>query len=396
MDSRANATVMRKVKDNLHGSVFTQIVWVIEKLGVSRYWNIPQAQLELTYLPTKQKIVFRGADDPEKLKSSKFVRGYCKYVWYEELTGFSGIEEIRSINQSLLRGGKQFVVFYSYNPPKSINNWVNLESQLERPDRVIHHSDYRSVPKEWLGETFTTEAEHLKEINPESYEHEYLGKVTGTGGEVFRNIKLREITGEEIDGFKVIHRGLDFGYAVDPLCYGVVAYDKKYKRLYIFHEIYKVGMSNYSLYLEIKEENKLNESILADSAEPKSINELNQYGLRVSGVKKGKDSVNYGIKFLQDLEEIVIDPKRCPETAKEFTNYELEKDAFGKFKDGFPDKNNHTIDMVRYAMNYECIKHRKERVENKMALSYNFDFEKPLTSAIGGVITEDFFKKGLF
>jgi phage terminase large subunit len=165
---------------------------------------------------------------------------------------------------------------------------------------------------------------------------------------------------EEIEEFECIKRGIDFGYAIDPFSYLVMNYDRKHKRLFIYHEVYKVGLSNYQAYEEIKKENKNNGPIIAESAEPKSINELNQYGLRVSAVKKGPDSIEYGIKFLQSLESIIIDDTRCPETAREFLNYELEKDSNGNFKAKYPDRNNHSIDATRYALNYECMKHREE------------------------------------
>lgn len=359
-DPHANTVVLRKVKDTLKDSVFEQLCWAIEVLGVSHYWHVPEAMLVLTYIPTGQKIIFRGADKPKKIKSIKFSKGYCKFIWYEEVDEFNGMEEIRMINQSLMRGGEKFTVFYSYNPPKSSNNWVNAEVQLTRKDRLFHHSNYLTVPKEWLGEQFIVEAEHLKETKPISYQHEYLGEVTGTGGEVFDNVSIRTITDDEIAEFWNIKRGLDFGYAIDPLAYGVMHYDRKKKRLYIFHELYKVGMSNHAAYQEIKKENANNEMVLADSAEPKSIHELRQYGLKVRGVKKGPDSVEYGIKFLQSLEEIIIDDIRCPNTAHEFLTYELEKDANGNFKAKFPDKNNHAIDMTRYALNDEAMKWKEE------------------------------------
>jgi phage terminase large subunit len=162
--------------------------------------------------------------------------------------------------------------------------------------------------------------------------------------------------------FHNIKRGLDFGYAIDPLSYNVVHYDRKKKRLYIFHELYKVGLSNYSAYHDyIKHENKNNEMVLGDSAEPKSLHELRQYGLKVRGVKKGPDSVEYGIKFLQSLEAIIIDDIRCPETAREFLTYELDKDANGNFKAAYPDRNNHSIDAVRYALNDEAMKFKEEQ-----------------------------------
>ncbi|MGM7719432.1 PBSX family phage terminase large subunit [Metabacillus sp. Hm71] len=360
-DPNANAVALRKVKDTLKDSVYEQLSWAIEKLGVDHYWHKSISPLGLTYKPTGQKIIFRGADNPKKIKSIKFSRGYCKFIWYEEVDEFVGMEEIRMINQSLMRGGKKFTVFYSYNPPKSSNNWVNAEVVLTREDRLFHHSNYLTVPREWLGEQFIVEAEHLKETKLNSYRHEYLGEVTGTGGEVFDNVKIRPITDDEIKEFWNIKRGLDFGYAIDPLAYGVMHYDRKKKRLYIFHELYKVGLSNRAAYNHIKEENIDNDLIKADSAEPKSINELRQYGLRIVGVKKGPDSVEYGIKFLQSLEEIIIDDTRCPHTAHEFLTYELEKDANGDFKAKFPDKNNHAIDMVRYALNDEAMKFKEHK-----------------------------------
>jgi phage terminase large subunit len=216
-DPNGNCVVLRKVKDTLKESVFDQLVWAIDVLNVSQYWHIPEAKLVLTYIPTGQQIRFRGADKPKKIKSMKFARGYCKYIWYEEVDEFNGMEEIRMINQSLMRGGEKFTVFYSYNPPKSANNWVNAEVQLTRDDRLFHHSNYLTVPKEWLGEQFIIEAEHLRDTKPTSYQHEYLGEVTGTGGEVFDNVRIRKISDEEIDEFHNIKRGLDFGYAIDPL-----------------------------------------------------------------------------------------------------------------------------------------------------------------------------------
>lgn len=354
-DPQANAVVLRKVKDTLRESVMDQIDWAITTLGMEDEWDIPEAKLVITYKPTGQEIRFRGADKPKKIKSMKFSRGYCKFIWYEELDEFTSAEEVRMINQSLMRGGPTFKVIYTYNPPKSANNWVNTEVQMTRHDRIAHHSDYTTVPREWLGEQFIVEAEHLRDTKLKAYEHEYLGIVTGTGGEVFDNVQIRPISDEEIEDFYTIRRGLDFGYSIDPVSYGVMHYDRKHKRLYIYYEFYKVRCSNLETYEVMHAENKKNEVIYADSAEPKSIAEINQYGLRLAGVKKGGDSIDYGIKHLQSLETIIIDDRRCPETAREFLAYELDKDAQGNWKSGYPDKNNHTIDMVRYAVNVEAM-----------------------------------------
>ncbi|MFE4569088.1 PBSX family phage terminase large subunit [Paenibacillus chitinolyticus] len=257
-DPNANAMVVRKVKITLRESVFEQLAWAIEKLGVFHLWEIPKAKLELIYLPTSQKILFRGADDPKKIKSAKVSKGYFKYVWFKEVDEFGGMEEIRTINQTLLRGGEKFVVFYSFNPQKSQRNWVNTEVTEQRSDRLVHHSTYLTVPPEWLRPQFIFEAEHLKKTKPESYRHEYLGEVVGTGGVVFTNLTFREITDEEISIFDRIRRGLDFGYAKDPAHYGVMHYDKTRRRLYIFHELHQVQLSNRKLAEHIKAENKSN------------------------------------------------------------------------------------------------------------------------------------------
>lgn len=354
-DQNANAVVLRKVGQTLQSSVYEQLQWAVEVLGVGQYWESKLSPLEMKYIADghENKIVFRGADKPKKIKSTKFRRGYCKYVWYEEVDEFGGMEEIRTINQSLLRGGSNFVVFYSYNPPQSQSNWVNEEVLEKRNDRLVHHSTYLTVPQEWLGEQFLIEAEHLKAVKPQAYQHEYMGEVTGTGGEVFTNLTIREITDDEIALFDHIARGIDWGYAADPFHYTVNHYDKTRRRLYIFYEIQMLKLSNRKAAELVKAENKRNKLIICDSAEPKSIAEMLGYNLKVLGAKKGADSVEYGIKWLQDLEEIVIDPIRCPNTAREFLEYELEKDANGNFKGHFPDKNNHSIDAVRYSREFD-------------------------------------------
>ena len=345
-----NAVVMRKNEKYLEASVFSQLIWAIDKLGVYQYWQVKKSPLELIYLPTGQQIIFRGADDPKKLKSTKFKKGYCRYIWYEEVDEFNGMEDIRMINQTLMRGGTKFDVFYSYNPPKSMNNWVNAEELEIRPDKLFSRSTYLTVPREWLGEQFFIEAEHLKKTKPREYENEYLGLATGTGGAVFDNVVIRKITDEEISRFDCIKDGIDFGYTIDPSVYIQNHYDRTRKRLYIFNEVYQVGLSNHKLY-ELIMQNKISRGqITADSAEPKSIDELNSYGqIYVYGAKKGADSVEYGIKWLQELEEIVIDNERCPNTAREFTMYEYERDKMGNFKAQYPDINNHSIDATRYS-----------------------------------------------
>lgn len=345
-----NAVGLRKVKDTLADSVYEQLEWAIDILGVTDEWKCTKSPLQITYLPTGQKILFRGADKPKKIKSTKVKKGYIKYIWYEELDEFYGSEEIRTINQSLMRGGNKFVVFYTYNPPKSSRSWVNQEAKTLKPGRKVHHSDYRNVPRSWLGEVFIVEAEHLRKTNEIAYRHEYLGEEVGTGLEVFTNVTLRKITDEEIKTFDRIKQGLDFGYAVDPVAFIKLHYDKTRRKLYLFYEFSGIQVSNRKLYKSIK--NHLGNVVtVADSAEPKSIAELKSYDMKIKGAKKGPDSVDYGIKFLSEhIEEIIIDPERCPRAAKEFINYSLETDRNGEVISEYPDKDNHTIDAVRYAL----------------------------------------------
>lgn len=342
-----HALCMRRYSNTLRESVFEQIQWAISALGVSHLWRSSVSPMRFTYV-TGQSILFRGVDDATKLKSIKAGKGYIKYLWMEEVNEFEGPEKLRSVLQSVMRGGEKFTCFYSFNPPKSARNWVNQYVQAPREDTLVHHSDYRSVPPQWLGETFLAEAEHLSRVKPEAYRHEYLGEVTGTGGEVFDNVTIRPIADDEIAQFDRIRRGIDWGYAADPFAYNVMHYDKTRRRLYIFYEIHKLRLSNRSAANLVMEEAR-GGKITCDSAEPKSIDEMRSYGLRVIGAKKGPDSVEYGIKWLQDLEEIIIDPVRCPETAKEFGSYELDRDKEGNFKAGYPDRDNHHIDAARYA-----------------------------------------------
>ncbi len=360
-----NAVAIRKVGTTVKDSIFEQLKWAIERLGVSHLWQVKLSPTELIY-KSGQRILFRGADDVAKLKSLKVAKGYIRYIWYEELAEFDGMEEIRSVNQSLMRGGAKFDVFYSYNPPINIQSWVNIEAKNERKDRYSHHGTYLDVPREWLGEQFFLEAEHLKNTHFNLYRHEYLGEAVGTGGEVFENLKLRSISDGEIGGFDSIRRGIDFGYAADPFVYVLCNFEAKRRRLWIFGEVFKRGLSNRRAYELIGELGNYCASVICDSAEPKSINELRSYGLNAVGARKGPDSIEYGIKFLQSLDEIVIDPKRCPETAREFSNYALERDKDGNFRDGYPDKNNHSIDAVRYALEFDSSARRGKIIERKI------------------------------
>ena len=366
-DPDANAACFRRVGNTLQESVYEQLLWAIDALGVSHLWKPSLSPLRITYLPTGQRIVFRGCDDPNKSKSIKLRRGYFKYIWYEERAEFEGDEDERKINQSLMRGGDHYVVFYSWNPPKSLNSWVNQDVLTVRDDTLCNHSTYLTVPKEWLGEQFFIEANELKKRKIMAYRHEYLGEAIGTGGKVFDNVILREIKPEEIAIFDKIRQGLDFGFAADPLAFLRMHYNKKQHRLYIYREIYQVNLKNREAVAKIKKINPENKIITADSEEPRSITTFNEMGLRLIGAKKGPGSVDFGMDYLSnEIDEIIIDPVTCPNAAREFSTYELERDKNGNFKGGYPDKDNHTIDACRYGLEDDMIQ-RKAKVRSKRA-----------------------------
>lgn len=352
LDEDVNCLALRKISATLKDSVYNQILWAIDIMGLNQYFKATVSPLEITYLPTNQKIFLRGADNPIKIKSIKPKKGYIGVVWFEELDQFKGEEEIRNILQSANRGGDKYWNFYSFNPPKSRDNWANIAIQDEREDKIVTHNTYLDVPVEWLGEQFVIEAEHLKKTKPFAYEHEYLGIATGTGGAVFENIEGRTIEDEEINTLDHFYYGIDFGFAVDEFAWCKMAYSRKKNTLWILDEIYQVRLSNARAVELIKEKLKDDVSILqvADSAEPKSIADFNERGLRVIGAKKGADSINRGFKWLQDLEKIIIDKRRTPNAFREFMNYEYDIDRNGNFISRYPDKNDHILSAVRYAM----------------------------------------------
>lgn len=344
-----HAVVLRKIGNTIKNSVYPQMQWGIDALGLTDKFRFKTSPHEITYKKTGQKILFFGVDDPQKIKSIKLPFGYVGVCWIEELDQFTGMEEIRNLNQSLLRGGPVFWEFCSFNPPKSQNNWVNEEKLFDDPDRLVHHSTYLGVPREWLGDRFFEDAEKLKARNETAYRHEYLGEVTGTGGAVFENVEDMAMSAELVGNFDRLYYGLDFGFAVDPLAYVAMYYDAKREDLYIFDELYRQKMTNSQAAKAIKL--RINGGrILADAAEPKSIAEMSDYGLRISGARKGPDSIDFGMRWLQNRAHIYIDKRRCPNTYKEFVAYEYDRNKDGQFISAYPDANNHSIDAVRYGL----------------------------------------------
>lgn len=363
----SNAIIFRKYASTMRESVFSQIAWALDELGVSHLWKGSVSPMQYTYIPTGAQIIFRGLDDSSKLKSIKPKHGNFRYVWFEEFAELNGMNFVRSVMQSVVRGQGDFTVFRSFNPPMSKANWANTFISMPDERAVTLHTNYLDIPPEWLGDSFIYEAERLRDINETAYRHEYLGEATGSGGEVFPNIVDRVITDDETNLLQYIYAGIDFGFAVDPCVFLRVAYDRKTESVYLLDEIYrkhlsnkefaelikskgydKAGMSSIDFFGSIQTfEEKQN--IICDSAEPKSIADLRTEELKAFPCKKYQGSVIYGIKWLQ-RRQIIIDPKRTPNAYREFTQYEYMQNKDGEFLSDVPDRDNHTIDACRYAL----------------------------------------------
>ncbi|MBQ6163703.1 MAG: PBSX family phage terminase large subunit [Clostridia bacterium] len=351
-DPTLHALAMRQVGATLRTSVYQQLLWAIGKLGLSAEFKCTVNPLQITRIETGQKIWFRGADDPDKIKSIKVPFGWIGVLWFEELDQFAGAEAVRKIEQSVIRGGDDAYIFKSFNPPRSAVNWANKYVTTPKEERLLCSSTYLDVPRRWLGNSFTEEAEFLKRANPDAYENEYLGVANGSGGSVFGNLELREITDDEIAAFDRIYCGVDWGWYPDPYAYSRVYYDPARLTLYVYDELRCLKKSNRETAQLLKSEHGVSEKqiVFCDSAEPKSVSEYKSCDIRAVPVKKYPGSVDYSMKWLQSLTSIVIDPKRCPAAAEEFSSYEYDRDRNGDILSGYPDKNNHSIDAVRYAL----------------------------------------------
>ena len=249
----SNAVVFRKVGNTLRESVFEQIAWGIAALGAIDMWTSSLSPMPCVYKPPGQKIIFRGLAKAKKTKSIKTSRGYFKYLWFEELDEFAGIEEIRTVQQSVLRGGSKFIVFKSFNPPISRSNWANVHVNEPREDSFRHKSDYLSVPEDWLGEQFIADAEHLKATNEKAYRHEYLGEPVGLGTNIFDMLKIREITDEEISRMERIYQGQDWGWYPDPKAFIRAAYNHNTETIYLLDELGGCKIRNSEMARQIQE-----------------------------------------------------------------------------------------------------------------------------------------------
>lgn len=351
-NDQMNAVVMRQVADTMRGSVYQQILWAIEALELTEEFHATVSPMEITRISTGQKIYFRGADDPGKVKSIKVPFGYIGILWLEELDQFAGPKSVRKIEQSVIRGGDVAYIFKSFNPPKTASNWANKDIKTPKNSRLVTESNYLQVPPKWLGKSFIEQAEFLKEISPDAYDNEYMGVANSSGGSVFDNVTIRAITDDEITQFDHVLNGVDWGWYPDPFAFIRVHYDPARLKLYIWQEYTCNKQSNRQTADKLIELGITgNDLITCDSAEEKSVGDYKSYGLLARPADKGPGSREYSFKWLQSLREIVIDNVRCPVAAQEFLDYEYERDKDDNVISGYPDGNDHCIDAVRYATN---------------------------------------------
>lgn len=287
-----NAVCIRKIDNTLEQSVYEQLKWAIAEQGVTHLFKFNKSPLRITYLPRGNYIVFRGAQDPERIKSLKDAQFPFAIGWIEELAEFKTEDEVKTITNSLLRGelddGLFYKFFYSYNPPKRKQSWVNkkYESQFQPSNTFVHASTYLDNP--YISKEFIAEAEATRERSQSRYDWEYLGKAIGSGVVPFDNLRFETITDEQVANFDNIRNGLDFGYATDPLAFVRWHYDKKKNGIYAIDEHYGQKISNRQAANWLKSRGYQSDRIGADNAEPKSIAELHgDFGIKhIFGVKK--------------------------------------------------------------------------------------------------------------
>lgn len=345
----SNALVVRKTFRTLKDSCFNQLLWAIHRLKVDRYWKGTVSPLELVYLPTGQKILFRGLDDPLKITSVTVDKGYLCFLWIEEAYEIMDEASFDTLDESV-RGEVPEPLFkqitLSFNPRNEHHRLKKRFFDVKDSDVLAITTNY--MCNEWLSASDKKVFERMKVNNPRRYQVAGLGNWGVVDGLVYENWEERDFALSDVKIYQSFF-GLDFGYTHDPTAFVVGFIDKDEKFIYIYDEFYQKHMSNEDIYKKIYEMGYSKEKIIADSAEPKSIDRLRTLGLsRIKPAKKGKDSIMNGISFIQEF-KIVIHP-RCVNFLTEISNYQWDSDKFGNKVNKPIDDFNHLQDALRYAM----------------------------------------------
>lgn len=357
-DPSLSALVMVKRQSDIRDSVWEQVLWAMGRLGVADEWVGTTRPYKLTRRSTGQVILFRGCDKAAKSKGLKAPGDtYFGVQWFEEVDQFSGMAEVRTVYQSATRGapeGSPFYRFHTYNPPRAKDSWANREAdrRLGAGMRVVT-SNYTDLPPGWLPEQTMADALVLKEADEEAYRHEWLGEAVGFGAEVFPRTQVRPLTeaeAEELEGAPRYY-GVDWGFSADPWAWVECAYVRRTRTIYVLRELSGRGLSNpeTAAMVAAAMEREPYATVVCDSAEPKSVADYRNEGIRaVKAPKSGANDVRNSVKWLQYRTAIVVDPS-CTLAADEFKRYAYELTPDGELTGNLPDRDNHAIDAVRYA-----------------------------------------------
>lgn len=348
----SNGLVVRKVFRTIKDSCFAQLKWAIHRLGVDDYWQATNSPLELIYRPTGQKILFRGLDDPLKVTSISVDKGIICFLWIEEAYEVMKEEDFDMLDESI-RGEVPDGLFKQITltlNPWNDRHWIKGRFFDVKDDDILAITT-NYMCNEWLDDSDLKVFEKMKANNPKRYRVAGLGEWGSVDGLIYENVEERAFDIDKIRGKKGIESafGLDFGYTNDPSAFFCGLIDLKESVIYVFDEFYEKGMSNKKIYEKITELGYRKERIVADGAEPKSIDELKDLGLwGIVGSKKGKDSVNNGIQFIQNF-KIIVHP-RCVNFLTEIYNYQWDKDKFGRSINIPAHDFSHMMDAMRYAV----------------------------------------------
>lgn len=357
----ANAVVIRRYFNTHRDSTFAQLKWAINQLGVKALWKTTMNPLELTYIPTGQKILFRGFDDPQSITSITVETGHLCWVWIEEAFQITDEEEFNKLDLSIrgqLPEGYFKQITFTFNP-WSENIWLKKRffDAYERGERNnLFCLTTNFLCNEFLDAADIAVFDEMKEKNPRRYKIEGLGEWGIAEGLVYNNWeeldfdvqKLKSMTDRyDYPIYQEIY-GLDWGFSNDPTAMICSLVNEKAKEIFIYDEIYGYRMTNQQIANAIKAKGYDKCLIIADSSEPKSIEEVRQFGIqRIRPAKKGPDSVRAGIQKLQDY-HIYVHP-RCSNTLVEFNNYVWDKDKDGRVLNDPIDDYNHALDAFRYS-----------------------------------------------
>lgn len=354
---QSNTLVVRKTERTLRDSCYSDLKWAIRQLGVEKYWKAITSPLEITYLPTGQKILFRGLDDAFKITSISVPVGVLNFLWFEEFYEITSEQDFDTLDESIrgqLPEGYWKRITATFNPWSE--NHFAKKRFFDNPDENTLAMTTTYLDNPYLSETDIMLLEQMKLRNPRRFQVAGLGNWGISDGLIYENWREEQFSLDSMREFKTIS-GLDFGYTNDPTAFVVGFIDMKDMRIFIWDEMYEKGLSNSDIYDRIRKMGYSKERIIADSAEPKSIDELRNLGLRkIKGARKGRDSINNGIQFIQNF-EIVIHP-RCTNFLREISSYCWDKDKFGKSVNKPVDDENHLMDSLRYAASEYVTKNR--------------------------------------